>query len=80
MVRDPVILSHKPLLNGDFEFLGRQYRSSSEVSEVPCVERIRPGYRLFAYSNLWCGFGNTTSFYKYAVLLPFEYVSFKLTP
>ena len=38
MVRDPVILNHKPLLNGDFEFLGRQYRSSSEVSDVPYAE------------------------------------------
>ena len=74
MVRDPVILNHKPLLNGDFEFLGRQYRSSSEVSEAPCVERIGLGYCLFAYSNLWCGFGNTT-FYKYIVFLPFEYSS-----
>ena len=31
MVKDPIILNHKPLLNGDFEFLGRQHRSSSEV-------------------------------------------------
>ena len=37
MVRDPVILNHKPLLNGDFEFLGRQYRSSSEVGYFPCL-------------------------------------------
>ena len=37
MVRDPVILNHKPLLNGDFEFLGRQYRSSSEVGYFPCI-------------------------------------------
>ena len=41
IVRDPVIINHKPLLNGDFEFLGRQYRSSSEVSDFSCVSRIQ---------------------------------------
>lgn len=40
MVKDPIILNHKPLLNGDFEFLGRQHRSSSEVCAFNFITRV----------------------------------------
>ena len=33
IVKEPIVKNHKSLLNGDLEFLGRQNRSSSEVSE-----------------------------------------------
>ncbi|XP_022800419.1 uncharacterized protein LOC111338245 [Stylophora pistillata] len=40
IVKDTVVKNHKPLLNGDFEFLGRQNRSSSECSSDSNLETL----------------------------------------
>jgi len=34
IIKDSVNLTNKTLLSGDFEFLGRHHRSSSEVCDV----------------------------------------------
>jgi len=79
MVRDPVILNHKPLLNGDFEFLGRQYRSSSECSsdsqldtlleEADKIQTSKNGFRKGAPAKKQVRFNmerNKEHFYSYA--------------